>query len=131
LEDKEGFALMFIKSIDGIDKETKEAEVIVSDGFIDILCFSHPLKDNNVNDILTEPIHCFDVEDVVIAKGQISYANKCNTYFGYSICGKFINKENNLVLVGNIKVCLNKAYVPNDRPEGSFIEFDVSRLDLY
>ncbi|MDR1159579.1 MAG: hypothetical protein LBK69_03035 [Syntrophomonadaceae bacterium] len=121
---------MFVKSIDWIDEEAQEAEVIVSDGSVSILCFSHPFK-KNVNDILAEPIHCLDAENVAVSEEQVAYANRSNTTFGYSICGKLADKENKIALLGNIKLCLEDAYIPDSIPEGSFIAFDVSRFDLY
>lgn len=121
---------MFIKSINWIDEEALEAEVTVSDNYIDILCFSHPFK-KNIGETLTDSIYCFDVENVILSDKEITCANKNNNTFEYSIRGKLINKENKIVLLGNIKLCLEDAYIPDSIPEHCFIEFNVSRFDLY
>jgi len=121
---------MFISSIQWIDEENQEAEVFVSDGYFNLKCFSHPFS-KNVKDNLTEPIYCLDVENVVIAYEQVPYVKKSDTIFGYFICGKFIDKKNKLILLGSIKLCLECAYIPNDIPEGVFVEFTVSRLSIY
>ena len=121
---------MYVKTINWIDKNSREAEVIVSDGCIELLCFSHPFK-NSINEKLEEPIHCFDVDNVALAQNQRTYANKKSSYFGYTLCGKLVDKDNKLVYLGNIKLCLESAYISNDIPEGSYIELSVSRLDIY
>ena len=121
---------MFIESISWIDEESQEAEVIVSDGHISVLCFSHPFN-KNVGDSLTEPIYCLDAENIIIANERVYNAKKGDSAFGYSICGKLIEKNSNTILLGNIELCLEDAYMPTDIPEGSFVEFDVTRLSLY
>lgn len=121
---------MFIKSINWIDEEALEAEVTVSDNNIDILCFSHPFK-KNIGEILIDPIYCFDVENVILSDKEITCASKNNSTFGYSVRGRLINKESKLVLLGNIKLCLEDTYISDSIPEYCFIEFDVSRFDLY
>lgn len=121
---------MFIKSINWIDEEALEAEVTVSDNCIDILCFSHPLQ-KTIGETLIDPIYCLDAENVMLSYEKITCADKNNSTFGYSIRGKLISKESKLVLLGNIKLCLEDAYIPDGIPEGSFIEFDVPRFDLY
>lgn len=121
---------MFIKSINWINEEALEAEVTVSDNHIDILCFSHPFK-KNIGETLTDPIYCLDVGNVILSDEEITCANRNNSTFGYLIRGKLINKESKLVLLGNIELCLEDAYIPDSIPEHCFIEFDVSRFDLY
>lgn len=121
---------MFIKSINWIDKEIQEAEVIVSDGLIEILCFSHPFN-KSVKDKLSEPIYCIGVENIVISDKQSVQAIKNNESFGYSLRGKFIDKFNKKVLLGNIELCMEDVHIPADIPEFSYIEFDVDRLSIY
>ena len=121
---------MYVKTIKWIDQDSNEAEVMVSDGCIELLCFSHPFK-KNINEKLEEPIHCFNVDNVVIARDKTSCVNKSSSYFGYSLCGKLVDRNSKLVYLGNIKLCLENAYISNDILEGNYVEFDVSRLDIY
>ncbi|AOY76022.1 hypothetical protein [Clostridium formicaceticum] len=121
---------MFIKSVNWIDEESQEAEVVVSDNSFELLCFSHPFR-NKLGEELIEPIYCFDVSNVVLAFEQIPYAKKNKNSYGYSIRGLFINKDDKIVLIGNIKLCLEDGKIPSDISEGEYIEFDVSRLDVY
>lgn len=121
---------MFVKSINWIDEDSQEAEIIVSDGCIEVICFSHPLK-KGINSVLEDSIHCFDAENVVLAQEQSVYVNKSNNHFAYSLRGKLVDKKNKLVHLGDIILCLEDAYISNGIPESSYVEFDVSRLDLY
>jgi hypothetical protein len=121
---------MYIESIKWLDEAIREAEVTVSDGHMSIVCFSHPLsKKINVN--LTEPVYCLNPENIVTSIGQAGFAKKYDNAFGYLICGKLIDKHNRIVLLGNIMLCLEDAYLPTDILENSFIEFSVSRLTIY
>lgn len=121
---------MFIKSINWIDKDLQEAEIIVSDGQIEVLCFSHPFQ-KAINAVLEEPIHCLYAENLVLTQEQSISINKSNGYFGYSLRGKLIDKKNKLVRLGDIIICLEDAYISDSIPKNSYVEFDVSRLDLY
>ena len=123
---------MFIKHIDWLDKEAREAAVLLSDGIIVILCFSHPFS-GVVGDKLTEPIHCLDAENITVADNHKAYVKRKNSlgYFGYSVCGKFIDRKNQIVLLGNATLSLGNVYIPNDISEGSYITFDVGRLDIW
>lgn len=121
---------MFVKSINWIDEDSQEAEVIVSDGCIEVLCFSHPFK-KEINSVLEDPIYCFNTENVILAQEQSVSVYKSNNHFAYSLRGKLVDKKNKLVYLGNITLCLEDAYISNDILESSYIEFDVSRLDLY
>ena len=75
---------MFVKSINWIDEEALEAEVTVSDNYIDIICFSHPFK-KSIGEMLIDPIYCFDAENVILSYVETTSACKHNSTFGYSI----------------------------------------------
>lgn len=122
---------MFIKSIIWIDEKEKEAEVVVSDGVFEILCFSHPftMKDNEIWD---GPLNSLDVENIVYSENQNQFVKKDNnSAFGYTICGKFMGGEDNRVLIGDINISLEDAYIPSDILKGDFIEFNVMRFSIY
>ena len=121
---------MYVKTINWIDKNFQEAEVIVSDGCTDLLCFSCPFN-KTVNEELKEPIRCFNVNNVFLAQQLAVHVCKNTSFFGYSICGKLVDRKNKIVILGDIELSLEDAYIPYDIPENSYIEFEVSRLDLY
>ena len=61
---------MFIKSIDWMDEERREAIVIVSDMENEIKCFADGLK-YDVGDVLVDPLECLTTKNVFR-----SYENK-------------------------------------------------------
>ena len=75
---------MFIKLVEWINEDIREAEVTVSDGFYNIVCFSHPFN-KGINDTISEPLNCIEVKNVVTSKRQILYANKDSTSFEYCL----------------------------------------------
>jgi len=123
---------VFIKHIDWDDEEAGVANVLVSNGRIDILCFSHPF-DGSVGDTLTEPLYCLDAENVVVSEQPEAYVQKNDSlgYFGYSVCGKLIDRKNHIVSVdGDILLSLENDDIPYDISEGDDIMFDVLRMDV-
>jgi len=121
---------MLINSIEWIDKEIGEAEVLISDKDFCIKCFSQPF-DKDIGTSLIDPIYCMNVENIKISYETISHVEKKENYFAYSICAKLIDKTNKIALLGSIQLCLEDSFLPADIQEGNFIEFDVSRLDIY
>lgn len=121
---------MFIKNIKWIEKDAKEAEIIISDDAFDILCFSCPLE-KKLGEKLEDPLYCFIVKNVVLSDKNIFYVNKEKGIFDYSICGKLEHKtkDGKIVMVNEIKLHIND-YIPNDIVPGDYIEFYVSRIDL-
>lgn len=121
---------MFLKSINWIDKDAQEAEIIVSDGKVDILCFSHPFK-KNLGDNLTEPIYCLDANGIVVSEKSEPVATRVGSSYSYSVCAKLIDIPGKQVLLGGINLCLEDAHFPADIIENNYIRFSVSRFDLY
>lgn len=120
---------MIIKSINWINKNAQEAEVIVTDNSFELMCFSHPFT-KCLNQELQAPIYCFDANNIVLAFEKKPYAVKKSDAYDYFIRGKLANKDKKIVLLGSIELYLDNSYIPKDIDEGEYIEFDVSRLDL-
>ena len=121
---------MFIKDIKWIDSDIQEAEIVVSDGEFNILCFSCPCK-KNIGETLMESIYCFNVENVEIVNQETVYAQKKDNAFDYTICGELVDKNNKIVRLGGISLSLEDAYIPDCISVNNLIKFDVARLDLF
>ena len=50
--------------------------------------------------------------------------------FGYNFRGVISNYKEKTVHINNVVVSIIDAEIPKDIPEGAYIEFSVSRLDL-
>ena len=47
------------------------------------------------------------------------------------VCCKFVSRKDNIVLLGDIVLCLEDAYIPADIYENTLIEFEVLRISMY
>ena len=123
---------MFVKSIHWMDKEDKEAEVIVSDGKNEILCFSHPFS-GAIGDILVNPLECMDAEEIQILDDENFNIEKIdpNDYFEYKIGGKLISADKKLVLVGDLLLSLEGCDIPKDLKNNNFVTFITSRINIF
>lgn len=120
---------MYIKNINWIDKDNKEALAIVTNNKIELECFSYPLE-NNENDTI-DIIHCLSVQDICISTKKeysIQYNEKNKEYI---VCGQLINKEEGILLFDDIKMDISGSYIPADIKEGEFIYFKTNRLDIW
>lgn len=121
---------MFVKDISWIDYSCKEATVIISDGTYNVICFSHPCS-YAVGQIVTEPLECFDADNIVVSNCEKYEVIKTEECFTYQLNGKLINKTAGIVQLGEIVIRLNGHLIPGDIDNGSYVSFTVSRLDLW
>ena len=107
-----------------------EAEVVVTDGKYDLLCFCHPCF-YKTNDIISEPLHCLGADNIVISEENEYFAHRIGETFEYHVCGCLSDKETGTVYVGKVLISVRTNLIPKDIPQGAYIEFDVARFDLY
>lgn len=120
--------MAFIKKIIWLNEDIKEAEVEIEGSEISIVCFSCPLKwqeEETFNDF----IHCYNIENIVLSNSRKPMVNRFQNSFKYNIVAKLI--ENNIVEVEDLLIKVPAGFIPKDIKLGAYIEFDVSRLDIY
>lgn len=118
---------MFIKAIKDYDADSGEAELIVSDGTYELLCYCHPCENANigaeiivVSSLFAEDIMRIDSKEYLIAKGE--------DYFSYHLQGKVVDRQKPIIAIGDIKIQLDKP-IAKDIQVDEFVEFYVYRLD--
>lgn len=121
---------MQIINIIWLSQEALEAEVIVSDGAHNIMCFSQPFQ-CEIGDELDGPLYCFNVTELVKSKDNIPYIEKLNDHFSYRLTCKLHDKENLQVMLGNLLIELDNDTIPGDILEDDFITFECQRIDIY
>lgn len=119
---------MYVQDVLRFDKSEKEAELIVSDGTYEVLCYAHPI-DAVKTGMTVSGLSGFSCTNVVRAAEQRCAVSKLPSYFAYSITGKLISKQEGIVQINNLKINVD-AHIPNDLSNGEYISFDVLRLDL-
>ena len=119
---------MIIKKIEWISEEIKEAEIIISDGAFELLCFSHPCPFVE-GQIINDYIDTLCAKNIVRVDEHIFVVEKAEDYFAYDITGKVIDCKNGIVQVGPMYLVVD-GYMPGDIVNGEFISFRCMRLDL-
>lgn len=120
---------MKITKIEWLSQEALEAEVAVTDGTFEVICFAHPLH-YQVGSELIEPIYCYDTTNVVKSVDNEYNIEKLAEYFAYHITGKLVDKQNGLVMVGQVLLEVDSNMLPGDIREEDFISFSCKRLDV-
>lgn len=120
---------MKVKKIDWLSLEASEAEVIVTDGEFDLVCFSHPFN-YQLGSNLKEPIYSFDTNNIVKSDRQIYTLEKLDDNFSYQITGKLVDKQRGRIMLGKLFIELDEDIIPGDIEKNDFISFSSSRFDI-
>lgn len=113
---------------DMLDAETSEAAIRIDDGHTSFICFSYPYTtDLNMDKAY---IYALFTKNIVASCNDAKTYKLSTDYWSYHINAKVIDVENRIVNVGNLFIVLD-VDIPGDIPVGTYIEFDVSRLDFF
>lgn len=122
--------MLKIKNINMISESALEAEVSITDGVNELICFSQPCN-LAVNQVITEPVYCFNNRNVIKSDNEKFYIEKQKEELSYNIIAKLIAKKNNLAKVGEIVLQLEDGTIPIDILEGEYISFYCQKIDIY
>ena len=120
---------MFIKNINYLDANIKEAVVVVSEGLLELSCFSDSCS-LAIGDVLNDALECLDVSNIETIEDSYEII-KLNGPFDYLLKGKLINKMEGIVNIGGILIHIDEDEIPNDIEEGMYISFETSRIDIW
>ncbi|EDN9971674.1 hypothetical protein GKT18_07095 [Listeria monocytogenes] len=118
-----------VKSIHWLDEDAREADVILTDGEYNVVCFSHPCE-LTLNGVYNELIYCFDPFDI-FKLNQAEYSmEKPNDNQELSILkGKLIDATDSIIQIGEFRIDISEGDIAQDIHEGDFVELKVHRLD--
>ena len=106
----------------------QEADVEITDGEFDLICFSYPCKFHE-GQTLDICINTLDAKNIMRSFDNNYHIERLSGPYDYKLIGKLINKSVGIVAIG--KICIEiGSYIPNDIREGEFIEFECNRLDI-
>ena len=120
---------MYIKRIEWLDEENKEAILEVFNNNKTLICFSHPCN-YNLNDEIKEPLHCLDSYDIVYCEDKQIRIEKINEPFEYKLLGKVVNVEEGIIKIDDFILCIDSNRIPKDIMNGDYIQFITSRIDV-
>ena len=89
---------MYIKSIEWMDKDAREAILTVGDGIQELVCFCHPCF-YHINDTVSEPLKCLDVKDIIVSRANIYDIKSKTGTLNYKLMGELINAQAGLIKV--------------------------------
>ncbi len=113
-----------------ISESALEAEVLITDGLNELICFSQPCN-LIANQRITEHVYCFNNKNVIRADNEDCHIEKQKEALAYNMIAKLIDKKNNLVKVGEIVLQLEEGSIPKDILEDEYISFYCQRIDIY
>lgn len=120
--------MITVKKIFWIDKDSGEVDVLLSDGRYLLECFSSDCKLFE-GEVFSGIVHGFNVKNIFKSPVEKYSIEKKRDYF--YIKGEFVDIENELLQVGEFKIDLSDANIPNDIKQNDYIEFELSRIDIY
>ena len=121
---------MRIKEINWLDKEGKEATLKVVSGTDYLVCFACPCS-YDVGDVLTEPLECLDIDNLISCETSKNVIEKMEGEFRYKLNGKLKDMKNGIVLVNGFRLHIDEDKIPKDVSNGEYIQFEVSRIDIW
>lgn len=118
---------MFVKEIKDIDKNSGEADVLVSDGRYEVMCYCHPLENKKQGAKVSE-ISTLFAEDIMRIDDAEYSVRKEAGHYSYYLQGKVIGTQKPLISIGKIIIRLDKP-MAKDIKQGEFVQFKVERLN--
>jgi len=120
--------MLKISNINWLSKSAKEAVVTISDYKYTFFTFCQPC-DYRIEQLIDEPIHAFITENLCKSDTN-AYDIRETGDLSYKCIAKVVVQLDNLVKIGDVWIKLD-IDIPSWAEEGSFIEFECARLDLW
>lgn len=118
---------MFLKEIIEFDKYSGEADVVISDGQYEVICYCHPFENKKISSKVTEISAIFATE-IMRIKDREFLIQKTVGHYSYYFHGKVLDACRALIAIGDIIIQLDNN-LAKDIKGDEFIEFKVERLN--
>ncbi len=121
---------MIIREIEWLSKEAEEAVLFVIDGEYECIVFSHPCTYQKGEQI-DVPFFAINVKGIQKEEQDTKLAiKKQSESLSQFIIAKVIDRNSNLVMVGNIIIELDDSF-PGDIEINDIISFSCNRVDAF
>lgn len=118
---------MYISDIKHWDKRDKEADVIVTDGQYQLLCYANPVQSIQCREQVAG-LFSFGCENIVKSEHCAVNIVKQTDYYAYELSAEVLSKVEGTVKMGQLVLQLD-APVPGDVQTGDYVTFKVQRID--
>ncbi|WP_225534667.1 MULTISPECIES: hypothetical protein [unclassified Enterococcus] len=111
-----------------INIDSGEADILLSDGTYSIECFC---SDCNLSegDVFSDILYGFNVKNIVKNFNEEYVIDQKNG--NYSIQGKLVDKDGEILQIGELKIDISDGDIPKDIDKNDYVEVDISRIDIY
>lgn len=121
---------MYVKNIEWLNRESKEAILNIINNRESLMCFSCPCF-YNIGDMITSPLECLDADDIILCNEEESIIRRIDESFQYKIKGKLKDKANGIVDTFGFYLHIDEDKIPGDLKNGMYIQFITSRIDIW
>lgn len=118
---------MQISSIKHWDDQDKEADILVTDGEHQLLCYAQP---HSLEEVQTEveTLYAFGCENIVKSENCTVNIVKQTDYYAYELSAEVLSKVEQTVKLGQLVLHLDAA-IPGDIQNGDYVSFRLQRID--
>lgn len=118
---------MYICDVKHRSNQDKEADILVTDGEYQLLCYAQPFS---LEECQTEvaALYAFGCENIVKSKNCAVNIVKQTDYYAYELSAEVLSKVERTVKLGQLVLHLDAA-LPGDIPNGDYVTFRLQRID--
>ncbi|MGT2911559.1 hypothetical protein ACVR1I_07595 [Streptococcus cameli] len=120
--------MLTIKEITWINEEIREADVVVTDGTYEIVCFSHPFFQRKGEEV-SGTLSVFEPYSL-IRSNITRYVAKHLGNGKYFFIACLLDKKEGTVQIGKIQIHDIEG-IPEEIKDGEYIQFVAPRVDLW
>lgn len=117
---------MNIKKIISFDPDSKEADILFTDGTNELMVYCHPIT--NIQNITNEILYGFMCSNIELTNSNEKII-KLGNYYQYEITAKITSLLDRIVKIGDINIKIDIP-LPKDLKIGNIVKFTVDRIDL-
>ncbi|MBM7687490.1 hypothetical protein BCR24_07610 [Enterococcus ureilyticus] len=120
--------MIIVKKVNWIDIDSGEADILLSDGTYSIECFCSDCNFSE-GDTFSDILYGFNVRNIVKSFNEEYVIDEKNG--SYSIQGKLVDKDSEILQIGEFKIDISDGDIPKDIDKNDYLEVDISRIDIY
>lgn len=120
--------MIFIKKIDWIDIDRKEAEITLTDKQYELVIFSDECL-GKVGDEFDDILYAMIGKDIYKSEETACLAHHLKN-FEYFLIARLFDKDQNIVQLGEFLIKIGGG-IPEDLQNGDLVELYARRIDIY
>lgn len=116
-----------MSSIKHWSNQDKEADILVTDGEYQLLCYAQPFSWKECQTEVAA-LYAFGCENIVKSESCAVNIVKQTNYYAYELSAKVLSKVERTVKLGQLVLHLDAA-IPGDIQNGDYVTFRLQRID--